>query len=59
MADKTTPEIQPEAPVKTPYRTLSRINHDLEEYEPNELILLPDVAAEPLLALGAVTVIEK
>ena len=57
MADKTTPDTQPEAPVKTPYRVLSRINHDLEEYEPGEMILLSDDPAERLLALGVVTAI--
>ena len=53
--DKTTPDV----PVKTPYRALSRINHDLEEYEPGETILLSDAPAEPLLSLGVISLLES
>ena len=54
VADKTTPD----APVITPYRALSRINHDLEEYEPGETIYLSDAPAEPLLSLGIISLID-
>ena len=58
-SDKTITDTEAEAPVRSSFVILERINHNREDYEPGETILLTEEQALPLLTVSAIASIPE